>query len=153
MASRKQEIRKEIKKKNAKLGIDVEAAKNIVDLQDQQGENIHVDDFKNQEYTGEVLPFSTTPQKTKKGFVSRVKGVFDDERKQLKKLDRVAENIIALEAQYAAMSDEELAQKLGRTRMSVKQHRNLLKLVRPNKALETLKLLQLYVKLHGVKFI
>lgn len=27
MASRKQEIRKEIKKKNAKLGIDVEAAK------------------------------------------------------------------------------------------------------------------------------
>ena len=109
MASRKQEIRKEIKKKNAKLGIDVEAAKNIVDLQDQQGENIHVDDFKNQEYTGEVLPFSTTPQKTKKGFVSRVKGVFDDERKQLKKLDRVAENIIALEAQYAAMSDEELA--------------------------------------------
>jgi len=63
MASRKQEIRKEIKKKNAKLGIDVEAAKNIVDLQDQQGENIHVDDFKNQEYTGEVLPFSTTPQR------------------------------------------------------------------------------------------
>ena len=40
-------------------------------------------DFKNQEYTGEVLPFSTTPQKTKKGFVSRIKGVFDDERKQL----------------------------------------------------------------------
>ena len=109
MASRKQEIRKEIKKRNAKLGIDVEAAKNIVDLQDQQGENIHVDDFKNQEYTGEVLPFSTTPQKTKKGFVSRIKGVFDDERKQLKKLDRVAESIIALEDQYSAMSDEELA--------------------------------------------
>lgn len=50
MASRKQEIRKEIKKKNAKLGIDVEAAKNIVDLQDQQGEDIHVEDFKNEEY-------------------------------------------------------------------------------------------------------
>ena len=45
MASRKQEIRKEIKKKNAKLGIDVEAAKNIVDLQDQQGEDIHVEDL------------------------------------------------------------------------------------------------------------
>ena len=45
MASRKQEIRKEIKKKNAKLGIDVEAAKNIVDLQDQQGEDIHVEAF------------------------------------------------------------------------------------------------------------
>lgn len=66
MASRKQEIRKEIKKKNAKLGIDVEAAKNIVDLQDQQGEDIHVEDFKNEEYNGEVIPFSTTPQKNKK---------------------------------------------------------------------------------------
>lgn len=30
MASRKQEIRKEIKKKNAKLGIDVEAAKTLL---------------------------------------------------------------------------------------------------------------------------
>ena len=29
-------------------------------------------DFKNQEYTGEVLPFSTTPQKTKKGFVWKI---------------------------------------------------------------------------------
>lgn len=97
MASRKQEIRKEIKKKNAKLGIDVEAAKNIVDLQDQQGEDIHVEDFKNEEYNGEVIPFSTTPQKTKKGFVSKIKGVFDDERKQLKKLDKIAQEIISLE--------------------------------------------------------
>ena len=56
MASRKQEIRKEIKKKNAKLGIDVEAAKNIVDLQDQQGEDIHVEDFKNEEYNGYIVP-------------------------------------------------------------------------------------------------
>ena len=109
MASRKQEIRKEIKKKNAKLGIDVEAAKNIVDLQDQQGEDIHVEDFKNEEYNGEVIPFSTTPQKTKKGFVSKIKGVFDDERKQLKKLDKIAQEIISLEDKYSALSDEELA--------------------------------------------
>ena len=109
MASRKQEIRKEIKKKNAKLGIDVEAAKNIVDLQDQQGEDIHVEDFKNEEYTGDVIPFSTTPQKTKKGFVSKIKGVFDDERKQLKKLDKIAQEIISLEDKYSALSDEELA--------------------------------------------
>ena len=105
MASRKQEIRKEIKKKNAKLGIDVEAAKNIVDLQDQQGEDIHVEDFKNEEYTGDVIPFSTTPQKTKKGFVSKIKGVFDDERKQLKKLDKIAQEIISLEDKYSALSD------------------------------------------------
>ena len=45
MASRKQEIRKKIKKQNAKLGLDIEASKNIVDLQDQQGDNIHVEDF------------------------------------------------------------------------------------------------------------
>ena len=61
MASRKQEIRKKIKKQNAKLGLDIEASKNIVDLQDQQGDNIHVEDFKNEEFSGEVIPFSTTP--------------------------------------------------------------------------------------------
>ena len=48
MASRKQEIRKEIKKKNAKLRNYVEAAKNIVDLQDKQGEDIHLEDIKNE---------------------------------------------------------------------------------------------------------
>ena len=84
MASRKQEIRKEIKKRNAKLGIDVEAAKNIVDLQDQQGEDIHVEDFKNEEYTGQVIPFSTTPQKTKKGFVTKIKGVLMMKENNLK---------------------------------------------------------------------
>ena len=52
--------------------------------------------FKNEEYNGEVIPFSTTPQKTKKGFVSKIKGVFDDERKQLKKLDKIAQEIISL---------------------------------------------------------
>ena len=109
MASRKQEIRKKIKKQNAKLGLDIEASKNIVDLQDQQGDNIHVEDFKNEEFNGEVIPFSTTPQKEKKGFISRIKGAFDDEKKQLKALEKTANEIIALESQYEAMSDEELA--------------------------------------------
>ena len=89
MASRKQEIRKKIKKQNAKLGLDIEASKNIVDLQDQQGDNIHVEDFKNEEFSGEVIPFSTTPQKEKKGFISRIKGAFDDEKKQLRKLEKI----------------------------------------------------------------
>ena len=48
-------------------------------------------------------------QKTKKGFVSKIKGVFDDERKQLKKLDKIAQEIISLEDKYSALSDEELA--------------------------------------------
>ena len=109
MASRKQEIRKKIQKQNAKLGLDIEASKNIVDLQDQQGDNIHVEDFKNEEFNGEVIPFSTTPQKEKKGFISRIKGAFDDEKKQLKKLEKTANEIIALESKYEAMSDGELA--------------------------------------------
>ncbi|MGN1181693.1 MAG: preprotein translocase subunit SecA, partial [Faecalibacillus sp.] len=109
MASRKQEIRKKIKKQNAKLGLDIEASKNIVDLQDQQGDNIHVEDFKNEEFKGEVIPFSTTPQKTKKGLFSRIKGAFDDEKRILSQLEKKAQEIIDLEGQYEAMSDEELA--------------------------------------------
>ena len=35
MASRKEEIRKEIKKKNEKKGLNPEAVNNIVDLQDR----------------------------------------------------------------------------------------------------------------------
>lgn len=109
MASRKQEIRKKIKKQNAKLGLDIEASKNIVDLQDQQGDNIHVEDFKNEKFNGEVIPFSTTPQKEKRGLFSRIKGAFDDEKKQLKQLEKIADEIMALESHYESMSDEELS--------------------------------------------
>ena len=73
MASRKQEIRKEIKKKNAKLGIDVEAAKNIVDLQDQQGENIHVDDFKNQDIQEKFFHFLQHHKKRKRVLFQELK--------------------------------------------------------------------------------
>ena len=58
MASRKEEIRKEIKKKNEKEGLNPEAVNNIVDLQDQTGEDIIVEDFKGI-YNGDVIPFST----------------------------------------------------------------------------------------------
>ncbi len=109
MTSRKEKIRKEIKKQNVKMGLNVEASKNIVDLQDQQGDNIHVEDFKNEEFNGEVIPFSTTPQKNKKGIFAKFKSAFDDEKKQLKQLQKKAEEIIDLESQYEKMSDEELA--------------------------------------------
>ena len=56
MASRKEEIRKEIKKKNEKEGLNPEAVNNIVDLQDQTGEDIKVEDFQGI-YNGEVIPF------------------------------------------------------------------------------------------------
>ena len=45
MASRKEQIRKELKKKNEKEGLNPEAVTNIVDLQDQTGEDIKVEDF------------------------------------------------------------------------------------------------------------
>ena len=77
-------------------------------MQDQTGEDIKVEDFQGI-YNGEVIPFNTTPHSTKKSFIGRIKGVFDDERKQLKKLDKMADEVIALESKYAAMSDEELA--------------------------------------------
>ena len=109
MTSRKEKIRQKIKKQNAKLGLDVEASKNIVDLQDQQGENIYVEDFKDEEFNGEVIPFSTAPQKSRKGLFSKIKSVFDDEKKQLKQLEKTAAEIMALESHYEAMSDEELA--------------------------------------------
>ena len=87
MASRKEEIRKEIKKKNEKEGLNPEAVNNIVDLQDQTGEDIKVEDFQGV-YDGNVIPFSTTPHSTKKSLIGKIKGIFDDENKQLKKLWR-----------------------------------------------------------------
>ena len=70
-------------------------------MQDQTGEDIKVEDFQGI-YNGEVIPFNTTPHSTKKSFIGRIKGVFDDERKQLKKLDKMADEVIALESKYAA---------------------------------------------------
>ena len=108
MASRKEQIRRELKKKQEKEGLNPDAVKDIVDLKDDTGEDIKVEDFHG-EYNGEVIPFSTTPHSTKKGLVAKIKGVFDDERKQLKKLDQMADEVLSLEPQYQAMSDAELA--------------------------------------------
>lgn len=108
MASRKEQVRKELKKKQEKAGLDPEQVVNIIDLQDQTGEDIIVEEFKGQ-YTGEVLPFSTTPQTEKKGLVKKIRGIFDQENKQIKKITAIADHILALEPKYQGMSDEELA--------------------------------------------
>lgn len=108
MVSRKEEIRKELKKKQEKEGLDLGQVVNIVDLQDQTGEDIVIEDFKGQ-YTGEVLPFSMVPQSERKGLVKRVRGFFDQENKQIKKVTIMADRILALESKYQVMSDEELA--------------------------------------------
>ena len=96
MASRKEQIRRELKKKQEKEGLNPDAVKDIVDLKDDTGEDIKVEDFHG-EYNGEVIPFSTTPHSTKKGLVAKIKGVFDDERKQLKKLDKMADEVLSIQ--------------------------------------------------------
>ncbi len=82
----------------------------IVDLQDQTGEDIVVEQFDGQ-YQGEVLPFSTTPQVKKVGFFKKIKSVFDDEKRELKETGALADKIIALEGEYASYSDEQLKAK------------------------------------------
>ena len=99
-----------LKKKNEKEGLNPEAVNNIVDLQDQTGEDIKVEDFQGV-YDGNVIPFSTTPHSTKKSLIGKIKGIFDDENKQLKKLDKMADQIIALESTYESLTDEQLANK------------------------------------------
>lgn len=82
----------------------------IVDLQDQTGEDIVVEQFDGQ-YQGEVLPFSTTPQVKKVGFFKKIKSVFDDEKRELKQTGALADQVIALEDEYARLSDEQLKAK------------------------------------------
>ncbi len=112
MASRKQEVRKKLKKKEAKelekngLNPDVE----IVDLNDDLGEDIVVETFED-ETSNNVKPieFSTTPQKEKRGFFGSIKKAFSQDNKILKELDKQAQQVLDMEPKYQAMSDEELA--------------------------------------------
>ncbi len=112
MASRKQQIRKELKKKEAKeieaLGLNTEVE--VVDLSDDLGEDIVVETFEDAvQKTVQPIEFKTTPQKTKKGFFGSIKSVFSQDNQILKKLSKQAEEVLALESKYHAMSDEELS--------------------------------------------
>lgn len=106
MASRKQEIRKQIKKKQRKEGLNPDAE--IVDLKDDLGEDIVVEDFQGS-YSNNVLEFSTTPQSEKIGLFKKLKRSLSSENKQLKRIDKMSDQILALEDKYANMSDEELS--------------------------------------------
>ncbi|MFR7592891.1 MAG: preprotein translocase subunit SecA [Longibaculum sp.] len=112
MASKKQEIRKQIKKKEAKeleeLGLNTEVE--VVDLSDDLGEDIIVETFEDVvKKPIEPIEFNTTPQKQKKGLFGSIKGVFSQDNKIIKKLDKQAQEVMSLESKYQAMSDEELA--------------------------------------------
>ena len=112
MASKKQEIRKQLKKKEAKeiekLGLNTEVE--VVDLSDDLGEDIQVETFEDGVKSSvKPLPFSTTPQKTKKGFFGSIKSAFSQDNKILRTLDKQAQEVLDLEPRYQAMDDEELA--------------------------------------------
>ena len=112
MASKKQEIRKQLKKKEAKeleeLGLNPNAQ--IVDLNDDLGEDVVVETFDDVvKKPLQPIEFNTTPQKEKKGFLGSIKKAFSQDNKILKKLEKQALQIMDLEPRYQAMSDEELA--------------------------------------------
>ena len=112
MASKKQEIRKQIKKKEAKeleeLGLNPDVE--VVDLNDDLGEDIQIETFEDVvKKPAQPIEFNTTPQKQKKGLFGSIKGAFSQDNKILKKLEKQAEQVLGLEATYQAMSDEELA--------------------------------------------
>jgi len=112
MASKKQEIRKKLKKEKAKeieaLGLNKDVE--IIDLNDDNGEEIVVETFDDVQKTkAPVIEFSTTPQKEKKGLFGAIKSAFSQDNKILKKLDKQAQEVLDLEPKYQAMDDETLA--------------------------------------------
>ena len=110
MASKKQEVRKQLKKEREKelekLGLNPDVE--VVDLSDNLDEDIVVETFEDTVKKAQPLPFNTTPQKEKKGLFGSIKGAFSQDNKIVKKLDKQAQEVLALESQYASMSDEEL---------------------------------------------
>ena len=111
MPKKKQEIKKKVRKRIKKEGVEhqeLNADAEIVDLGDHKGENIYVDTFEDEKYDAEPLPFSTTPQKNKKGFAARLKGLFSQDQSIVRKLAKEADEILALEPQVQDYSDEEL---------------------------------------------
>jgi len=86
MASKKQEIRKQLKKKEAKeleeLGLNPNAE--IVDLNDDLGEDVIVETFDDVvKKPSQPIEFNTTPQKEKKGFLGSIKKAFSQDNKIL----------------------------------------------------------------------
>ena len=118
--SRKEEIRKKLKKEQKreleKLGLNRENEKHIVSLKNEN-DDLKVETFEDFQQNGQinqkaqVIPFSTKPQKEKKGVFGKMRSFFDDQRKELKKAEKIADQVIELENTYKNMSDEELENK------------------------------------------
>ena len=121
--SRKEEIRKKLKKEQKreleKLGLNRENEKHIVSLKNED-DDLKVETFEDFQQNvqnsqinqnAQVIPFSTKPHKEKKGVFGKMRSFFDDQRKELKKAEKIADQVIGLENTYKNMSDEELKNK------------------------------------------
>ena len=121
--SRKEEIRKKLKKEQKreleKLGLNRENEKHIVSLKNED-DDLKVETFEDFQQNvqnsqinqnAQVIPFSTKPHKEKKGVFGKMRSFFDDQRKELKKTEKIADQVIRLENTYKNMSDEELKNK------------------------------------------
>ncbi|MEG0275583.1 MAG: preprotein translocase subunit SecA [Coprobacillus sp.] len=113
MASKKQEIRKKIKKQETKeieeLGLNTDVE--VVDLNDDLGEDVVVETFEDVVHKStQPIEFNTTPQKQGKGFFGSIKKAFSQDNKILKTLEKQAQQVLDLESKYQSMSDEELTQ-------------------------------------------
>lgn len=76
MPKKKKEIKKQVKKRLKKEGEehqDLNLDAKIVDLGDHRGDDIVVDTFDDVKLDAKPLPFSTKPQKDKKGFGAKLK--------------------------------------------------------------------------------
>jgi len=116
MPRNKKKIKAELRKKRAKLGDELDDLNydaDIVDLGNKRGDDIEVNTFENFEANAEPLPFKTTPQKEKKGLFGGLKSVFSQDNSILKKLDRQAEEVMAMEKELSGFSDEELRAQTG----------------------------------------
>ena len=112
MPKKKAEIKKQYKKKVAKEGAEhqeLNQQADIVDLGDNRGDDIVVETFDDIKTKAKPLPFSTKPQDEHPGFFGKVKYTFSQDRLIVRKLAKQADEILAMEDQVAALSDEELA--------------------------------------------
>ncbi len=117
MASR-EEIRKELKKQKEKQEQEALENSHIVDLQDQVGEDVKVEDFGG-EYSKSIIPFNTEAKVEKIGFMKKIKRSFSQETKQLKKVSQIADSIVALDSTYQNMTDEQLVEKSNELQQKV----------------------------------
>ncbi len=106
MASKKEEMR--IKRKRQEEKARQIKDMGIIDINDESGEDIVVETFEDAKISKAPQKYQTMPKKEKLSLFQKVKKAFSEETKNLKRLDHMAEQVLALEPTFAAKTDEEL---------------------------------------------